>query len=107
MSIDGYPVCLECGHVAQTRRNDQNTFCSPKCRMAWHNRRRARGAELYDFVMAWRFERNQTDTLAQLGRLASAYNDADKTLRDGRRSWDLKGAQQRMPGGFGRNGDRR
>lgn len=88
--------CRECGMPNPGK----GAFCTDRCRTAWHNRRKARGAELYDFVMAWRFERGEADTMAMLARLASAYRDADNHVRDGRKSWDLGEATARVPLAF-------
>jgi hypothetical protein len=87
--------CRECGKP--TRRGA--TFCSgPICRTEWHKRRRARGAELYDILMAWRFERESgNDDMALLARLASAYRQSDVNLRKGRKSWDRDEAVARLP----------
>lgn len=102
------PYCRECGaSTAREGRGRPKVFCSKTCRMKWHNRRLQRGAELYDFVMSWRFERDQADTLGQITRLASAYRDADKKLRAGRPSWDVEEAQGRLPLGYSINGDNR
>lgn len=100
-------TCRECGQPRSDHTKKRWTFCTPQCRMAWHNRRRDRGAELYDVLMAWRYERDRTDCMAQLARLASAYHAADTRLRDGRRSWNLDEALQRLPLAFGRDGDGR
>lgn len=75
----------------------RKAFCNAECRANWHNRRKARGAELYDFAMAWRFDRETPDMLAQLGRLLSAYHTADQHHREGRRSWNVEEAQMRLP----------
>ena len=48
--------CKECGHPFYPARHDQD-YCRPKCRQAWHKRRYERGAQLYDFAMAWRGKR--------------------------------------------------
>jgi hypothetical protein len=49
-------ACLECGEPVQAARADAEFCCAP-CRMAFANRRAARGAELYDLFMLQRFER--------------------------------------------------
>jgi hypothetical protein len=100
--------CRECGLTLPTRATGRPaTFCSTACRLRWHNRRKERGTQLYDFIMGWRFEREQPDNMAQLARLASAYRDADNSLRAGRKSWNTGEAQTRLPIGFGTDGDKR
>lgn len=101
-------ACIECGaalsvvqrkmsryHISnQTRRH-----CNSKCKDAWNMRRRKRGAELYDFVMAWRFERAEaTEQRFQTAvcALASKFRQEDREQRDGRMSWDVKSANQRV-----------
>jgi hypothetical protein len=67
--------------------------------MAFHNRRRDRGAELYDLVMAMRFDREHAKDeglWSHICALASAYNTADKHKRPGRKSYD-KDAHLRLP----------
>lgn len=79
-------ACLECG--SETR--SKGDFCSASCRHDFNNRRKARGAEIYDLYMAHRFDRA---TAADLGvfqainRLASNFREEDKARRSGRRSW--------------------
>ena len=102
-------VCTECGETFTTPKAEAG-FCVPSCRMAWHNRRRDRGAELYDILMTCRFDR---DFAAKEGlvlstimsNLAGHYRDSDKLKRAGRASWD-KQAHKRLPlaydGGDGR-----
>ena len=91
--------------------NPTALFCGSPCRTRFNNRRKARGAELYDLVMAWRFERGKTDVMqirGLIGRLASAYRDSDKTLRDGRQSWILTNGIDRIPLGYSKaDGDKR
>lgn len=100
--------CRECGGLLEDRPNGRpRTFCDKDCRQKWHNRRIVRGGELYDFVMAWRYDRDTPDMMAQIARLASAYREADKALRDGRHSWNAEEAQMRLPLGFGTDGDGR
>lgn len=101
--------CQECGAEFEAKRG--KLFCSSPCRMKFNNRRRDRGAELYDLMMANRFERdraNGKNLLTLMSSLASAYRDADKTLRNGRFSWaDLDEVLNGIPMAFGRNGDKR
>lgn len=97
------PECLECG-ASLAGRDKRAEFCGNACRKAWNNRRLLRGAELVDVVMAGRFERaDNPDWMAEVSRLASAFRDADKARRNGRRSW----AKGKRPLAYGREGDQR
>lgn len=113
--------CRECGKEFLTA-SHRARFCPPennypsnrrplsKCEKAFNNRRATRGAEIYDLIMAWRFQRKEGDELdlrGMIGRVASAYRDADKNLRDGRPSWDLDAAISRIPNGYSYEGDKR
>jgi hypothetical protein len=82
-------VCLECGDDFEALKAF-GAFCCPAHRKAWNNRRMTRGAELYDLVMAWRFQRGLDRLLGLyklVCRLASAFRDEDWRERDGRQSW--------------------
>ena len=103
--------CLECDTPFQSV-EDRAEFCCATHRKAWNNRRAVRGAQLYDLVMAMRFERGLAARLAigwaLICRLASAYRDADNALRAGRRSWRKpKSAIADIPLAYGREGDGR
>ena len=79
-------ACLECGEGTPRK----GEFCSAKCRSDWNNRRRQRGAELYDLYMAHRFDRVTAQTLGvfqAINRMASNFREDDKARRDGRKSW--------------------
>ena len=81
--------CQECGTHFEGKKQKAK-FCSHACRMAFTNRRRDRGAELYDMFMSMRFERGKAKdegVWTLLCDRASAYKDSDKTLRNGRKSW--------------------
>ncbi|MDD9903732.1 MAG: hypothetical protein OXT06_09210 [Rhodospirillaceae bacterium] len=89
------PPCRECGAPCEAQRGDA-TFCSTKCKNAWQNRRRKRGAELYDLFMTMRHERDLTKRLADeqdfhvwstACALASKWKDEDERERAGRKSW--------------------
>lgn len=78
--------CADCGAVAPAGAD----FCTPACRHAFNNRRRLRGAELYDLYMAHRFERPVAKALGLLqamNRLASDFRAEDVEKRSGRKSW--------------------
>lgn len=79
-------ACLECGAPTASK----GDFCATACRSAFNNRRKARGAELYDLFMAHRFDRETAQALgvmAKMNRLASFYRGEDETKRGKRRSW--------------------
>lgn len=86
----GHPcACLECGGPYTPRQADAE-FCGPVCRKAWNNRRLVRGAELYDLVMALRWDRAVASTLhvfTALSRMAAGFRREDVEQRGGRRSW--------------------
>ena len=80
-------TCLECGEPFQSAKGD---FCSTSCRHDFNNRRKRRGAELYDLYMAHRFERTLAKKLRvfqAINRMASNWRQEDKERREGRRSW--------------------
>jgi len=77
-------VCRECGARAGGQ------FCSTACKTAWNNRRKSRGAVLYDLFMAMRFERKAVagDNLwTLLCRLGTDWRSEDIEERGGRHSW--------------------
>jgi hypothetical protein len=81
--------CLECGAPTSTVAVNA-AFCSAPCRKAWNNRRMTRGAELYDLVMVWRYDRTAANAMhiwRSPCRLARAFRDEDRRDRAGRRSW--------------------
>lgn len=78
-------ACLECGEP-----RGAGDFCADACRAAFNNRRKARGAELYDLFMVLRFDRKRAKLLRvfqALCRLASNWRAEDQARRAGRRSW--------------------
>ena len=79
-------ACLECGSETHLK----GEFCPTRCRTDFNNRRKARGAELYDLYMAHRFERAAATDLGvfqAINRLASMYRQEDNQRRAGRKSW--------------------
>src|SRR3546814_15414616 len=73
-------VCLECCQTYEVTKGWQR-FCSRSCRGTFHRRREKRGAEMYDLVMAWRFDRKDTGpkALKILCEMAATFRDEDKT----------------------------
>jgi len=86
----GVRPCLECGTASQSK----GDFCSRACKDVFGNRRKKRGAELYDLYMAHRWDRETAKRLGVLqamNRLASVFRDEDRNEREGRRSWRRPG----------------
>jgi predicted nucleic acid-binding Zn ribbon protein len=82
----GVHPCLECGEPTKS----QGEFCGRDCKTSFHNRRKRRGAELYDLYMAYRHERATVKTLGVwriMNRMAALFRDEDRRERAGRRSW--------------------
>ncbi len=81
--------CRECGcEMTSTRK--PKTFCSSECRTAHTNRRRDRGAQLYDLFMAMRYERSlaiKFGVWTTMCQLAAEWRREDEGQRDGRKSW--------------------
>jgi hypothetical protein len=79
--------CRECG-ASLAGRHHRTKFCDSGCKEAFNSRRWSRGTEIYDFVMAWRYEReHQKETLTTVTALLRSYRDEDQKSRDGRKSW--------------------
>lgn len=82
----GVHPCLECGAATRSR----GDFCGRDCKSSFHNRRKRRGAELYDLYMAYRHDRATATRLGVwriMNRMAAAFRAEDRRERDGRRSW--------------------
>jgi hypothetical protein len=83
-------ACLECGNEASKGHQPEKLFCCATCRLAFNNRRRDRGADLYDLFRALRRERSEAKRLniwTQICRLELAWQMADQEARPGRRSY--------------------
>lgn len=82
-------ICRECGEKFTGKRSVA-AFCSTPCRKAWHNRRMTRGAQMYDAVMAMRYDRKRATELGIdwtfVCRMAEMFNAEDATL-DVRKSY--------------------
>lgn len=55
-------------------------FCQPACKMDWHNRRRLRGALLYDLFMAARYQRDvavSVSATSRMSQLAAEFRERD------------------------------
>lgn len=103
--------CRECGlELGPLGLRKGAVFCKPEHRKAWNNRRMIRGAELYDIVMAIRYDREFASThslMTLLSNQARAYRDADNAFRDSRDSWNIKETMARIPLAYGKEGDKR
>lgn len=102
-------TCRECGCDISHKKQGA-VFCGPEHRKAWNNRRMIRGAEVYDLLMANRYEREAATSLGVWSiatNLLRAYRDSDNTLRDGRKSWNLRETLARLPVAYSNEGDRR
>lgn len=92
--------CAECGAAYEARRAESE-FCSTSCRMAFNNRRAARGVQLYDLFMAQRYERADSKdwgTWSAMCRLAEDFRGEDIEKRAGRKSWgDWKAFMSNRP----------
>lgn len=81
--------CDECGEAFVSSRPHAE-FCCNHCRRTFNNRRALRGAELYDLLMALRYDRETAKTLKvwrAFCRLAAMFRAEDKADREGRKSW--------------------
>lgn len=101
--VDRIKHCRECGEPF-TAKTLSAAFCPTKpCRAAFNRRRRDRGAELYDFVMA-----AYPTTHPMVKMLAEAYRAADLDKRAGRNSYQREvDARAALPVVFGVHGDGR
>lgn len=60
---------------------DHAKFCSTKCKTDWNNRRKSRGADIYDLWMAMRYCREEAKVLGvwkEMCRLSEQWNAEDK-----------------------------
>jgi hypothetical protein len=109
MAAKRISTCRECGIDISDKRQGA-VFCSAEHRKAWNNRRMIRGAEVYDLLMANRYEREKSTALGVWSiatNLLRAYRDSDRKLRDGRQSWNLRETLDRLPIAYSDEGDRR
>lgn len=73
--------CRECGKPLGPSVRPEKKFCCHPCGFAWNNRRKLRGAELYDLFMAMRYERGAAKLYgvwAIICRMAAMWNEEDK-----------------------------
>jgi hypothetical protein len=79
--------CPECGNTFTPHHNNQ-TFCTTGCQYDWNNRRKRRGAQLYDLFMEMRTKREKgTGHYKAMCRLVSMWREED--LQENRQtSWN-------------------
>lgn len=78
--------CKECGGEFKKVRSHEQLFCSSACRTSHTNRRKLRGADLYDLFMTMRYDRaNAKGVWAVMCRMAQEWNEEDKEA--GRKSF--------------------
>tara|TARA_R110002012_G_scaffold39633_1_gene109537 strand:- start:1556 stop:1912 length:357 start_codon:yes stop_codon:yes gene_type:complete len=72
-------ACKECGAKFSKDGRDKH-FCRSKCRNAFNNRKKARGAILVDLFMRARFDRKGTGkgAYSEMCTLASVWREEDK-----------------------------
>ena len=72
------------GENSTPRQKRTAIFCSTPCKTAWNNRRKNRGADLYDLWMAQRYSRTEAEASgvwAEMCRLSEQWNEEDKAAR--------------------------
>ncbi len=93
-------ICAECAAEFSAQRAHAR-YCSRICNRNFNNRRASRGAEAYDFLMGWvnsrveltrkrdgkKYMDRDPAFLGDLIALTSGWREADKQLRDGRKSF--------------------
>ena len=83
-------TCKECDAALPADAHKGKEFCSKGCRNSWTNRRRDRGAELYDLFMRHRFERKESKDeklWTIMCEMAKHWHDLDERDRPGRKSY--------------------
>lgn len=83
-------TCRECGLPDWEWSRERGDFCCDACRRDWNNRRQARGAVLYDLVMALRFDRKAAQEIKLwtiVCKFCSIWKDEDTARRANRQSW--------------------
>lgn len=77
--------CSECGTEFKRAAVGQE-FCSTPCRTTFNNRRKTRGADLYDLFMTLAYDRkNRKGVWTAMSRMAKAWHEEDK--KAGRKSF--------------------
>lgn len=82
-------ICFETGKTLPETAQPTARFIDADARQAWNNRRKVRGAALYDLFMAYRYDRSAAKTLklfSVMCKLAADWRAEDKSL--GRTSFE-------------------
>lgn len=78
--------CAECGGEFKRGKSAEQEFCSSECRVTFNNRRKTRGADLYDLFMTLAYDRkNRKGVWTAMSRMAKAWHEEDKAA--GRKSF--------------------
>jgi len=75
-------LCWETGKPLPEGMKDTAHFLTTDARTAWNNRRKNRGAVVYDLIMSWRYDRPRAKALkvfSLLCQLAKEWHDEDKS----------------------------
>lgn len=81
MAFITLPRCQECDASMEPSHRPERVFCSRKCKNDHVNRRKLRGAELYDLFMNIRFDREGSKDAglwAVMCRMASEWREQDR-----------------------------
>lgn len=82
-------ICYETGKALPENAPASSRFINADARQAWNNRRKVRGAQLYDIFMAYRYDRGAAKVLklfSVMCKLAQTWREEDKSL--GRTSFE-------------------
>lgn len=81
MNTLGKRCCAECGEPVGASNRYDKKFCSTVCGSAWNNRRKQRGADLYDLVMNICCDRKAAravKAISLMWRMAANWRDEDR-----------------------------
>lgn len=79
--------CCECGSGFSSEATIQ-IFCKAECRTIHNNRRRKRGALLYDLFMSMRWNPIKAKGVwSAMCKLTDEWKEEDRREREGRKSW--------------------
>ena len=90
--LDGTFRCRECGCEISRRRSTKE-FCEIDCRRSFNNRKAARGAQLYDLVMALRLDRGaaaEHGIFSLICRMVRQF--ANEDAKADRQTWNISSA---------------
>lgn len=96
-------TCKECG-TEFTAKKIEAKFCCQQCRLAFNNRRRDRGAVLYDVLMNCRYDRDVAQQVFGTNDLRKIMSDlaagwaAEDSGRSQRKTWQGAGAAKEAMG---------